>query len=45
MVQKIKEREEAIKLRKKRYSYSEILMKIPVAKSTLSYLAKKCWIG
>ena len=31
-----KEKETAIKLRKKGYSYSEILKKVPVAKSTLS---------
>lgn len=33
---KIKEKETAIKLRKKGFSYSEILEEIPVAKSTLS---------
>ncbi len=36
MIQKIQERERAIILRKKGYSYSEILKRIPVAKSTLS---------
>ena len=36
MVLKYKERELAIKLRKKGLSYSEILKKVPVAKSTLS---------
>ena len=36
MVSKIKEKEKAIRLRKKGLSYSEILDKIPVAKSTLS---------
>ncbi|KPJ55959.1 hypothetical protein AMJ49_06000 [Parcubacteria bacterium DG_74_2] len=33
---KLKEKEKAIKLRKKGHSYSQILEKIPVAKSTLS---------
>ncbi len=33
---KVKEKEEAIKLRKKGFSYREILKKVPVAKSTLS---------
>lgn len=33
---KIKEREKAINLRKRGYSYAEILRKVPVAKSTLS---------
>lgn len=33
---KIKEREKAINLRKSGYSYTEILRKVPVAKSTLS---------
>ena len=36
MIQKLKEREKAIKLRKRGLSYSEILKEIPVAKSTLS---------
>lgn len=36
MIQKPKEREKAIKLRKRGFSYSEILKEIPVAKSTLS---------
>jgi len=36
MISKIKEKEKAIKLRKNGLSYSEILAKIPVAKSTLS---------
>jgi hypothetical protein len=36
MLAKFKEREAAIELRKQGYSYSEILKKIPVAKSTLS---------
>ena len=36
MILKYKERELAIKLRKKGFSYSEILKKVPVAKSTLS---------
>jgi orotate phosphoribosyltransferase-like protein len=33
---KIKEKEKAVKLRKRGFSYSEILKEIPVAKSTLS---------
>lgn len=36
MIPKLKEKGEAIKLRKKGYSYSEILKEVPVAKSTLS---------
>jgi intein-encoded DNA endonuclease-like protein len=36
MLAKFKEKEVAIELRKQGYSYSEILKKIPVAKSTLS---------
>lgn len=36
MIEKTKEREEAIQLRKQGFSYREILEKIPVAKSTLS---------
>lgn len=36
MIQKLKEKEKAIKLRKRGFSYSEILKEIPVAKSTLS---------
>ena len=36
MLLKFKEKEKAIKLRKKGFSYSEILKEIPVAKSTLS---------
>ncbi|MDD3728951.1 MAG: hypothetical protein PHH50_01355 [Candidatus Pacebacteria bacterium] len=36
MTQKIKEKEKAIKLRKKGLSYNDILKEIPVAKSTLS---------
>lgn len=36
MIEKTKEREKAIKLRKEGLSYGEILEKIPVAKSTLS---------
>lgn len=36
MILKSKEKKEAIKLRKRGYSYSEILKQIPVAKSTLS---------
>jgi transposase len=36
MVVKFKEKETAIELRRQGYSYSEILKKIPVAKSTLS---------
>jgi hypothetical protein len=36
MILKLKEKEKAIKLRKKGFSYSEILKEIPVAKSTLS---------
>lgn len=36
MIQKIKEKAEAIKLRKQGFSYSEILKEVPVAKSTLS---------
>ena len=36
MLLKLKEKEKAIKLRKRGYSYSEILKEIPVAKSTLS---------
>ncbi len=36
MLLKNKKKEKAIKLRKKGYSYSEILEKVPVAKSTLS---------
>lgn len=36
MILKTKEKEKAIKLRKKGFSYSEILKEIPVAKSTLS---------
>jgi transposase len=36
MLTKLKEKETAIELRKQGYSYSEILKKVPVAKSTLS---------
>jgi len=36
MIFKFKEKEKAIKLRKRGFSYSEILREIPVAKSTLS---------
>ena len=36
MILKLKEKERAIKLRKKGLSYSEILRQVPVAKSTLS---------
>ncbi len=36
MILKTKEKEKAIKLRKRGFSYSEILKQIPVAKSTLS---------
>ena len=36
MIQKVEEREQAIKLRKQGFSYSEILQKIPIARSTLS---------
>ena len=36
MIEKTKEKKEAIKLRKKGLSYREILEKVPVAKSTLS---------
>lgn len=36
MIEKIKERQKAIALRKKGLSYNEILKRIPVAKSTLS---------
>jgi len=36
MTPKLKEKEKAIKLRKKGFSYSEILKEVPVAKSTLS---------
>lgn len=36
MILKTKEKEKAIKLRKQGFSYSEILRKVPVAKSTLS---------
>jgi hypothetical protein len=36
MIPKIKEKEEAIKLRKKGFSYSEILEQIPISRSTLS---------
>ena len=36
MILKTKEKEKAIKLRKRGFSYSEILKEIPVAKSTLS---------
>jgi len=36
MILKLKEREKAIKLRKRGLSYSEILKQVPVAKSTLS---------
>lgn len=40
MIQKLQEREKAITLRKKGYSYREILEHVPVAKSTLSL-----WLG
>lgn len=40
MIEKTKEKEIAIKLRKKGLSYSEILKKIPVAKSSLSLWLK-----
>ena len=36
MLAKLKEKQKAIKFRRKGLSYSEILKKIPVAKSTLS---------
>lgn len=36
MIEKTKERKKAIRLRKKGYSYSEILQEIPIARSTLS---------
>ena len=36
MIEKFKEKETAIKLRKRGFSYSEILKEVPVAKSTLS---------
>lgn len=36
MIEKIRERKKAINLRKSGFSYSEILKKVPVAKSTLS---------
>lgn len=36
MIEKIREKELALELRRKGYSYSEILEKVPVAKSTLS---------
>ncbi len=36
MILKLKEKERAIKLRKRGFSYSEILKEVPVAKSTLS---------
>ena len=36
MIQKTKEKEKAVKLRKRGFSYSEILKEVPVAKSTLS---------
>jgi transposase len=36
MAVKFKEKETAIELRKQGYSYSEILKRVPVAKSTLS---------
>lgn len=36
MILKFKEKEKAIKLRKKGYSYSEILREVSVTKSTLS---------
>lgn len=36
MIPKLKEKQKAIKLRKKGFSYSEILKEVPVAKSTLS---------
>ncbi len=36
MIPKIEEKEKAIKLRKEGFSYSEILKKIPIARSTLS---------
>jgi len=38
---KIKEKERAIKLREKGFSYSEILKWIPVSKSTLSLWLKR----
>lgn len=40
MITKIKEREKAVELRKRGFSYSEILKKVPVAKSTLSLWLK-----
>ena len=36
MLAKIEEKQKAIALRKRGYSYSEILAEVPVAKSTLS---------
>jgi hypothetical protein len=36
MIKKLKDKEKAIKLRKRGFSYSEILKEVPVAKSTLS---------
>lgn len=36
MRQKVQERQEAIRLRKMGYSYSEILVRLPVGKGTLS---------
>ena len=36
MITKIKEKEKAIKFRKEGFFYSEILKKVPIAKSTLS---------
>lgn len=40
MIPKLKEKEKAIKLRKRGFSYSEILKEVPVAKSTLSLWLK-----
>ena len=40
MISKIKEKETAVKLRKKGFSYSEILRQIPISRSTLSLWLK-----